>query len=92
MHNLNKTGKKKDKVAITCHVMRSVPDLQDDVTSEASEKTESEDYESESEIVLAQVDDDSEDDPRSDTETVEHFVTQTRSGRRVGSWKNILKA
>lgn len=107
-HKLNKAGKKADKIAaITCHVMRSLPDIQD--TSSDRSESESDDSESESEIVVAQVlsdsDSDSEDTQTSmDTEgdmevesvgsscseTEEYQFTQTRSGRRAGSWKNVF--
>ena len=107
-HKLSKVGKKPDKVAaISCHVMRSLPDLQN-----TSDKTESEDEltsESDTEIVVAQVLSESESETEdvsvrnsssdtesdaeqssTDTDTQEYLVTQTRSGRRAGSWKNVL--
>ena len=64
-HKLSKAGKKADKVmAITCHVMRSLPDILD--TGSDRSESEDDDSESETETVVVQVLSDSD----SDTEDI----------------------
>ena len=83
-HKLPKCGRKADKIStVLCHVMRSSPNMTVPANT-SSDKEEEEGTGSDTDVVMANVVSDS--DSSDSEEETEYQVTETRSGRKAGTW------
>lgn len=91
-YGLSKKGRKMDKVkAISCHVLRDTPTREDTIQQhlENVEESDSEEVSSSDSDILIDLALDQEESSQDEAENEFEELVTTRSGRVVGSWRNV---